>query len=314
MNNISPSGVPSGGKISSTTKGIIFAVISYFMWGVLPLYWSLLEAIDPFHLLGIRILLSFLALGTILSLSKNFTWLAVFKNPKQMRVIIPASIVLCTNWGLYLWAISQGRVIEASLGYYINPLVSVMLGLIFLKEKLTRLQWVAFGFACSGVLLLTVLSGALPWISVLLALCFGFYGLLKKRLKLSSLESLTAETLAAAPLGIFLLLVQVDTAAGLRFTVDLHSISYIAGLGAGILIILAFSGALTSFPLYCFGMGAKLLPLSMLGFLQFVAPTLQFLLGIFFFGELFPAHFFTAFALIWIAAILHIISLAKRPH
>jgi len=300
--------------ISGTTKGIFFAVVAYFMWGVLPLYWNLLEAIDPFHLLGIRILLSLLVLGTILTINKNFTWITVFKDLRQVRMIIPASFVLCANWGLYLWAISQGRVIEASLGYYINPLISVVLGLIFFKEKLTRLQWTAFGFACTGVLLLTALAGALPWISVLLAFCFGFYGLLKKRLKLSSLESLTAETLAAAPLGIFLLVVNVDTVAGLHLTFDLQSIFYITGLGVGVLILLAFSGALTSLPLYCFGNSAKLLPLSMLGFLQFIAPTAQFLLGIFFFGEFFPAHFYTAFAFIWLAAILHIISLAKRPH
>ena len=299
---------------SSFRKGIFFAISGYFIWGILPLYWRLLEDITPMHLLASRILFSLVLLGTILSLGKNFAWFTVFKNRKQGGMVLLASLVLCVNWGVYLWAVSQGRIIEASLGYYITPLVSVALGLIFFKERLTPLQWTAFSFACVGVLLLTTLSGALPWISLVLAVCFGLYGLLKKKLKISSLESLTAETLAAAPLGIFLLFASFDTAEGVKLLSITRNLSYIAALGATVWIPLFFAGAISSLPLYLFGNGAKLLPLSSLGFFQFIAPTIKFFLGIFVFGEFFPIYHFGAFAFIWLAAILHIISLKqKRP-
>jgi len=297
---------------ASFRKGIFFAISGYFIWGILPLYWRLLEAVNPMHLLAFRILLSLLLLGSILSLKKNFAWLTVFRNRKQGALVLLASLVLCINWAVYLWAVGEGRIIEASLGYYINPLISVVLGLIFFRERLTPLQWTAFGLACAGVLLLTALSGTLPWISLVLAVCFGLYGLLKKTLKLSSLESLTAETLAAAPLGVLLLFTQFDGGGGARLICAAQNLSYVAALGAAAWIPLLFSGAISSLPLYLFGNGAKLLPLSSLGFFQFIAPTIKFFLGIFVFGEFFPMHHYAAFALIWIAAILHIISLKRK--
>ena len=296
----------------SFRKGIIFALAGFSIWGFLPLYWSLLHAITPMHILALRILLSLVLLGSILALNKNFLWLTVFKDVKKGGMIILASLVLCVNWGVYLWAVTQGRNIEASLGYYMNPLVSIVLGLIFFREKLSALQWTAFGCACLGVLILTLLSGALPWISVTLAVCFGLYGLIKKKVKLSSLESLTAETLAAVPLGVILLFLRIETAASLpRLCLDWHNASYIAQLGAPVLIPLVFIGAISSLPLYCFGQGAKLLPLSTLGFTQFLAPTIQFFLGVFFFKEYFPIHYVAAFTFIWLAAILYVVSLRR---
>ena len=161
-------------KNPSFAKGVFFAVSGFFIWGILPLYWRLMDDILPFHLLGFRIFLSFLLLATILSVRKNFVWITVFRDFRKAILIVIASIILCINWGVYLWAVSEGRIIEASLGYYINPLMSVVLGLIFFKEKLSRLQWTAFGFACVGVLMLTLFSGSFPWISVVLAFCFAF--------------------------------------------------------------------------------------------------------------------------------------------
>ena len=295
---------------TSYSKGVFFAVSGFFIWGVLPLYWRLLESVTPLHLLAFRILLSLLLLAVILSLQKNFLWLTVFKDSKNGSMILLASLILCINWGVFIWAVNNGRVIEASLGFYINPLLSVVLGLIFFREKLSVLQWTAFGFACLGVLILTLLSGTLPWISVVLAVCFAFYGVLKKKINLPSTESLAAETLAAAPVGIFLLFVRVDMTEGL--IPGVQNLSYISALGAGVLIPLAFSGLLTSLPLYCFGHGAKLLPLSSLGFFQFIAPTISFLIAIFVFGEFFPLYHFAAFAFIWLAAILYIISLKRQ--
>ena len=297
---------------TSHGKGVFCAVAGFFIWGVLPLYWRLLEAVAPLHLLAFRILLSLILLGAILALNRNFKWLTVFRDAKSGAVILFASLILCINWGLFIWAVNSGRIIETSLGYYINPLLSVVLGLVFFKERLSALQWTAFGLACLGVLILTLITGSLPWVSLVLAVCFGFYGVLKKKINLSSMESLAAETLAAAPLGIVLLLLRFDTAGGLRAVVDVQSLSYIAALGSAIMIPLAFSGLLTSLPLYFFGLGAKLLPLSSLGFFQFIAPTISFLIAIFVFGELFPLYHFAAFAFIWAAALLHIISLKRR--
>ena len=296
--------------MSNYSKGVFFALSGFFIWGVLPLYWRLLDAIAPLHLLAFRILLSLVLLGAILSLQKNFIWLTVFKDAKNGAIVILASLILCINWGLFIWAVNSGRIIEASLGYYISPLFSVVLGLIFFKERLSALQWTAFGFACLGVLILTLLSGTLPWISLVLAVCFGFYGVLKKKVNIPSMESLAAETLAAAPLGIFLLFVRLDAPGG--FVPDLHNLAYVAALGPAVLVPLAFSGLLTSLPLYCFGHAARLMPLSSLGFFQFIAPTISFLLAVFVLNEFFPLHHFAAFAFIWLAAILHIVSLKKQ--
>ena len=297
-------------KNQSFAKGVFFAVSGFLIWGILPLYWRLMDGIQPFHLLGFRIFLSFLLLATVLSVQKNFVWVTVFRDYRKGILIVIASLILCINWGVYLWAVSEGRIIEASLGYYINPLLSVVLGLIFFKEKLTRIQWTAFALACLGVLMLTLFSGTFPWISIVLAFCFAFYGFIKKKLSLSSLESLTAESLVAAPLGLALLLVYSNSGGG--FSVGLGGISYIASFGTGILFALSVSGAVSSLPLYCFGNGAKMLPLSTLGFFQFISPTMKFFLGIFVFQEVFPAHHFIAFAFIWFAAVLHIISLKRQ--
>ena len=295
---------------TSYSKGVFFAVAGFSIWGILPLYWRLLLAVAPLHLLSFRILFSLLLLGIILSVQKNFLWLTVFKDIKNCCLVIFASLILCINWGVFIWAVNNDRVIESALGYYISPLVSVVLGLIFFKEKLSILQWAAFGFACLGVLFLTLFSGTLPWISLVLAICFGFYGVLKKKIAIPSMESLAAETLAAAPLGILLLFIQVDTTGSV--ILDAHGLSYLAALGPAVLIPLAFSGLLTSLPLYCFGHSAKLLPLSSLGFFQFIAPTFSFFIGLFVFGEFFPPHHFAAVAFIWLAAILYIISLKRR--
>jgi len=286
-------------------KGIIFASLSFILWGVFPLYWKLLIAVDSLYILAFRILLSLILVGAILLANKNTAWLAVFKEPKKAAILIPTALLLCCNWGLYIWAVNRGHTLEASLGYYINPLISIMLGLFFFRERLRPLQWAAAAIALTGVLILTLASGSFPWISLSLALTFGFYGLLKKKLELSALESLGAETLASAPIGIFILLFNFG---GASFSI---SLGYLANLPPHTLALLALCGAVTAFPLYCFAHGAKLLPLSTLGFTQFINPTLQFALGLFVFKENFPAHNFVAFIFIWTAVIVYIVSLKK---
>jgi chloramphenicol-sensitive protein RarD len=287
-------------------KGIIFASVSFVLWGIFPLYWKFLIAVDSLHILAFRILLSLVLVGTILLANKNTAWLAVFREPKKTAILIPTALLLCCNWGLYIWAVNRGHTLEASLGYYINPLVSIILGLIFFRERLRPLQWVASAIALTGVLILTLASRSLPWISLSLALTFGFYGLLKKKLELSALESLGAETLASAPIGVFLLLFNFG---GPSFS---SSLGYLTGLPLHTWVLLALCGAVTALPLYCFAHGAKLLPLSTLGFTQFINPTLQFALGLFVFKENFPTHHFVAFIFIWTAVVVYIVSLKKK--
>ena len=292
----------------SFSKGVFFAVSAYFLWGLLPLYWKLLSAISPFHILSFRIIFSLLFVSFLLFITKKTSWLTFYKDRRKALLLALAGLSVSFNWGLYIWAVNNGRTIETSLGYYINPLVSVVFGLCFFREKLKPLQIVAFGFAFAGVAVLTVLTGKLPWVSLTLALTFGFYGMLKKTVKLSSLESLAVETLIAFPLGLLLLLISFDASAGISFP-NLHGLSYLRELPLFTLFILLFCGVVSSTPLYLFSQGAKILPLSSLGFFQFIAPTLSFLTGFFIFGEYFPPRNFLALGLIWVAVIVYIISL-----
>ena len=291
---------------STYKTGVFFTIGSFFIWGISPLFWKLLQDIDPLQILGFRIILSLCFVGVILLINKNFIWLAQFKDFKKASLIAVSALLLCLNWGTYVWAINNGFTIEVSLGYYINPLLSIVLGLLFLREKLNPLQWLAFGIAFIGVMTLTVLSGRLPWISLILASCFGIYSLFKKKSKLSSLESLGAETLAAFPIGLALLF----------FAPLLSSQGSGAGISVAPLtwIFVMLSGPVTAIPLFLFGRGAKILPLSTVGFIQFLGPTLQFILGYFVFKEFFPPRYFIAFGFIWLSLIIYIISLNYKKH
>ena len=295
---------------TSFGKGFFFTTLAIFSWGVLPLYWKLLAAIDPLHILAFRILFSLILVGIILSITRNFAWLSVFRQPKKAGLLIMTAILICANWGIYIWAINRGHTLDASLGYYINPLVSIVLGLLFYRERLNLLQWIALAIAFAGVTILTVLSGSLPWIPLSLAFTFGFYGLLKKKSPLSALESLGAETLLSLPISLFLLSFSFSGGASfLPAFSGARGLEYILDLPAATWIILALCGAVTTVPLYWFALGTKLLPLSAIGFIQFINPTIQFVLGLFVFGEAFPPHHFAAFAVIWAAVIIYIISL-----
>jgi chloramphenicol-sensitive protein RarD len=284
---------------SSFGKGVFCAVFSYIIWGLMPLYWKLVSFAAPLHILAFRILFSLFFVGLVLLVGRNTAWLRLFADPKKRTLAILSGLTISVNWGIYIWAVNKGHTIETSLGYFINPLVSILLGLIVFKEKLGRLQWTAFAFATLGVLVITLLSGSFPWISLALAFSFGAYGLLKKKLLVSSLESLGAETLAAAPIGIALLVF------------PLHALGDLSGLPPLAWALLAFCGILSALPLFLFGMGAKLLPLSALGFIQFISPTFQFLLGVFVFKESFPLRNLAAFGFIWISVIIYSVSLRK---
>jgi chloramphenicol-sensitive protein RarD len=285
--------------LKSTGKGVFCAVSSYLLWGILPLYWKLLSFVSPLHILAFRIIFSLFFVGLVLLLGRNTAWLRLFADPKKRTLVILSGLIISFNWGLYIWAVNNGHTIESSLGYYINPLISILLGLIVFKEKMERLQWAAFALAALGVLIITLLSGTFPWISLALAGSFGIYGVLKKKLSASALESLGAETLAAIPIGIALLIFPP------------HALADLGGLSPPAWAAIASCGIVTALPLYLFGQGAKLLPLSTVGFIQFISPTIQFLLGVFVFGELLPLRNLAAFGFIWASVIIYSASLGK---
>jgi chloramphenicol-sensitive protein RarD len=286
--------------LKSTGKGVLCAVLCYALWGILPIYWKLLSFAAPLHILAFRILFSLFFVGLVLLLGRNSVWLRLFADPKKRILVILSGLLISFNWGLYIWAVNNGHTIESSLGYYINPLISILLGLMIFKEKLGRLQWAAFAVASLGVLLITLLSGTFPWISLTMAVSFGLYGLIKKKLTASSLESLGAETLAAAPIGIALLVF------------PLHGLGDLSGLSPLTWAALASCGIVTALPLFLFGQGAKLLPLSAMGFLQFIQPTVMLLVAVFALQEPFPARNFLAYGLIWTSVIMYSVSLRKK--
>ena len=288
--------------------GVFYAVLSYFLWGILPLYWKLLSAVNPLHILAFRILFSLIFTGSILLAGKNFNWLVFFRNRRDGILIISAGLIISFNWGLYVWSVNNGFTIEAALGYYINPLLSVVLGLCVFREKINILQTIAFILAVIGVVILVIFTGKPPWISLALAFTFAFYGLVKKTIKLSALESLGSETLVASPVSLILL--TFSFGMGAKFT-GLQGLSYLSELPVFTLIFLPLCGIVTALPLYLFAKGVKILPLSTICFLQFLAPTLTFLTGIFIFRESFPPHNFIVFGFIWAAVILYIVSLGR---
>jgi len=295
---------------NSFNKGFISTILAFSLWGILPLYWHVLISIDPLHILALRIIMSLVLVCVILLAQRNIRWIVILKEPKKLLFLILTAIFLSCNWGIYIWAVNMGHTLDASLGYYINPLVSVVLGLIFYRERLRPIQWAAVALAFVGVTLLTVLSGSLPWVSLSLAFTFGIYGLLKKKSPLSALESLGAETLVSVPIAFFLLFFTFSggISSSPAFT-GIENLTYLGKLPAHILILLSLCGLISALPLYFFAQGAKQLPLSTLGFIQFISPTIQFVLGLFIFGESFPIHHIAAFAVIWAAVIIYIVSL-----
>ncbi|OCA91391.1 transporter [Bacillus sp. FJAT-27225] len=286
-------------------SGVIQAGFSYLLWGLLPIYWKLLGHVDSSEILANRIFWSFVFMVVLLFLARKQTSLtAVLKgfktHPKQMYALACASVLITINWFVYIWAVNTGQMIETSLGYYINPLVSVLLGVIVLKERLSLVQYASFFMALTGVLIISFSYGRFPWIAMTLALSFGIYGLAKKLIKVDAAIGLTLETMVVTPVAAIYLgfLLMEGTSA------FLHN-----GLGTNIL--LAAAGPATALPLLLFAAGAQKIPLSMLGFLQYIAPTLTLILGVFVYEEHFSGTQLLAFMFIWSALTLYSLSKSK---
>ncbi|CAB4634847.1 MAG: EamA family transporter RarD [Actinobacteria bacterium] len=279
--------------MNEKTKGIGYGLSAYLIWGSFPLVIAMLSFADPFEIVVWRVIFGFaFGLAVILVTRKFSEYLSVFKQPKQLLWISLAAVVIYINWQVYVYAVADNHVLEASLGYFINPLVTIALATIFLKEKLNVLQWVAVGLGAVAVLILTFNYGQPPVIALTLALSFGIYGLAKNRLggKVSALNSFTVETTLLLPLGI----VQLVVLAGMM-QIQFGYAGLVPSLG------LAAYGVLTAIPLLLFGAAAKRVPLSYIGFMQYLTPTLQFLIGLLVFQEPMPAARWLGFAMVWFA-------------
>lgn len=286
------------------STGIFFAAFSYILWGFLPLYWKALQHVPAWELLAHRIVWSLVFMLVILLVMKKFSTIPtelkdLFSNKKRALGITLASICITLNWGLYIWAVNTNNIVEASLGYYINPLVSILLGIIVLKEKLSLWQTISICIAGLGVLILTVNFGSFPWIAIILAVSFGFYGLLKKMVQLGAVMGLTIETLLLAPCAL-LFLSMVQTGENAAFGMDVLTTLLLIGAGVA-----------TAVPLLLFASGAKRIPLSMVGLLQYLAPTISLILGVFLYNEPFTKIHLIAFMCIWAALTIYTLTLTK---
>ncbi|WP_010531510.1 EamA family transporter RarD [Lentibacillus jeotgali] len=286
--------------------GILYAAGAYFLWGFLPIYWKLLKDTPPGEILAHRILWSFIfMIAIVLAVRKWRPFIQeckrILRDKKQLLGITLASIVISLNWLTFIWAVNNDHVIQSSLGYYINPLVSILLGMIVLKETLTRRQLFSFILAGIGVVNLTISYGVFPWVSLVLAFSFAIYGLLKKTVNISAMFGLTIETMIVTPIALIYLLIIPDSSIepDVMFT------------ASGPLLIGA--GVATAVPLLLFATGAKQIPLSMVGFLQYIAPTLMLILGVFVYDETFSGAHLMSFALIWIALIIYMASTYQKP-
>jgi chloramphenicol-sensitive protein RarD len=275
-------------------KGILNGIAAYALWGFFPIYWKFLHQVPALQVIGHRIGWSFILLILIILLTnqwKEFRSAAL--TPKVVGIYSIASVLLTINWLVYVWGVNSGFIVETSLGYFINPLFSVLLGVILLRERLRPAQWIPVTIAAIGVIYLTLVYGRLPWIALTLAFSFGFYGLVKKLAPLGSLYGLTLETGIAFPFALIYLLF-VESGGTAAF---LHE-------SASTTILLIGAGAVTTIPLLMFASAAKAIPLTVIGLLQYIAPTLQFLIGIFLYKEPFDRSHFIGFGIVWVALII----------
>ena len=275
--------------------GILFASTAYAIWGLFPLYFKALQDIPSVEILMHRIVWSLGFLVLVLAWRRQWSWIvSLLRQPRVLAGFSASALLLSANWFVYIWAVNNGRVIDASLGYFINPLVSVLLGSVLLHERLRTIQWIAVALAAAGVFWLTWHSGHLPWIALALAITFGFYGLLRKTAALGALEGLSLETSILFPVAIAYL-----------FMLTLDDRNAFAAASASSKWLLAAAGPITAIPLLMFGAAARRIPLSLLGLLQYIAPTVQLLLGVWLYHEPFGGARLTGFLLIWAALAVY---------
>jgi chloramphenicol-sensitive protein RarD len=281
--------------MTKTSKGFITAAAAFAMWGVFPLYFYPLREISPLQIIANRIVWSCMFVLVWMAIRGELSSLrATLANRSVVWRLALTAILITVNWTVYVWAVIHGHVVESSLGYFINPLVNVLLGVALLSERLTRAQWIAVALAASGVAYLTIVAGRPPWIALALALSFGTYGLIRKVVKVESLPGLATETLLLLPF-----------AVGYLFWCESAGIGALGHAGPAIHALLIGSGPLTAIALFLFAYGARLIPYSTVGVLQYIAPTLQFACGVFAFHEHFDRTRAIGFAFIWAALLIY---------
>ena len=276
-------------------KGLSAAIASYVLWGVFPLYWVMLKHVPSLQIIAHRIIWCAVFVVGWLVLREGSRWLReALGRPRVGGLLLLSALLISFNWGVYIWAVTNGRVVEASLGYFINPLVNVLIGVMVLGERLNRAQWTAVAFAAAGVLWLAFLHGDPPWIALALALSFACYGLIRKTAHVDAIPGLAIESL-------FLLL---PALAWLAWEHHRGVAAFLDG-NVGSDVLLVVGGALTALPLIGFAYGARRIPYSLVGILQYISPTLQLLTGVLLLGEAFSGNQAVGFALIWIALAIY---------
>lgn len=294
------------GEKGSFGQGVIFSLSAYIIWGVLPIYWKSIQGVATFEILASRILWSVVFVGFLIKIMGKWpAFIAetreIIANRKKSAALLAAGLTIMINWGIFIWAVAAGHIIDTSMGYYINPLVSVLMGIFCLNEKLDNWVKVSVFLAAIGVGSMVWSLGIFPWISISLALSFALYGLIKKTLAVETMTSIILETFVVSP-------------------VALAYIYYLARTGnaawqhsdSGTLLLLAGAGAVTAIPLILFTAGAKLLPLSIVGFLQYASPTITLLIGIFVYGEEFTTSHLFSFGWIWLGLFVFSISQLRK--
>jgi chloramphenicol-sensitive protein RarD len=275
-------------------RGFMYGVAAYGLWGIFPLYWPLLEPAGAIEILAHRVLWSLVTVGLVVVVARRTAAVrAVFADRRARLILLGAAAVISVNWGGYIWGVNNDRVVETSLGYFINPLVTVLMGVVVLGERLRRLQMVAVGLATVAVVVLTIDYGRPPWIALLLAFSFATYGLAKKKADVDAVESMAVETVYIAPIA----------AAYVAWLTWQGSASF-GTEGVGHAALFATTGIVTVIPLLCFGAAAVRVSLVTIGLLQYIAPILQFALGVLWYHEPMPASRWIGFVLVWIALVL----------
>jgi chloramphenicol-sensitive protein RarD len=275
-------------------SGILSAALAFLCWGLFPIYFHAIGDVPPMQILAHRVLWSLAFLLVVLAFRRQWKWLAIVRQPRVFWSFAASAFLLSANWLVYIWAVKNGHVIEASLGYFINPLVNIMFGYLLLKERMRPAQWGAIAIAALGVAWLTWQSGSVPWIALVLAATFGAYGLLRKTAALGALEGLSFETMVLFPFAAAYVgwLTVSGENAFINAPLDMTRVLLIA------------AGPITAIPLLLFATGARKIPLSILGLLQYLSPTIQFLLGVWLFHEAFSSDRLVGFLMIWAALAL----------
>ncbi|QYJ89652.1 EamA family transporter RarD [Shewanella halotolerans] len=281
-------------------KGVALAICAYCLWGFAPLYFKLLNHVSATEILLHRVIWSFVFMLILMQFIGGFAKLrALFRQPKQLGVLAITSVLIAGNWLLFIWAINNDHMLDASLGYFINPLVNVLLGMVFLQERLRKLQWAAVSLACAGVLIQLISFGSIPVVSLGLAASFGIYGLLRKKVNVDAKTGLLVETAILVPVALLYLAMNLDGTSILENSWQMN-------------LLLMAAGIVTSIPLLCFAGAATRIPLSMLGFFQYIGPSIMFIMAVSLFNEPFDLEKGITFAFIWSALVIFTLDLALK--